>query len=63
MPGEKTNEVIDETSHGISVDQKPHPVVAEGTGKTLDTAAGAQAKEVHNVSPAPRHSTLNAHVS
>lgn len=57
MSGEKTNEVVDETNHGISVDQEPHyPVVAEGTGKTLDTAAGAQAKEVHNVSPAPHHS-------
>lgn len=59
MSGEKTNEVLDETHHGISVDHDhdPHyPVVAEGTGKTLDTAAGAKAREVHNVSC---HATLS----
>lgn len=51
MSAEKTKEAVDETNHGIAVGQDAHyPVVAEGTGKTLDTAAGAQAKNVHNVS-------------
>lgn len=45
-----------EVYHDISTnDNRPshdiqYPVVAEGTGKTLDEAHGAKAKEVHNVS-------------
>lgn len=51
MSNEKSGEVVDETSHGITPTSDAHyPVVAEGTGKTLDVAAGAKAKEVHNVS-------------
>ena len=44
-----------EVHHDISTnDNRPshdiqYPVVAEGTGKTLDEAHGAKAKEVHNV--------------
>lgn len=46
-----------EVHHDISNDNRPsheiqYPVVAEGTGKTLDEAHGAKAKEVHNVSSA-----------
>lgn len=71
MSGEKTNEVVGETHHGISVDREhdPHyPVVAEGTGKTLDTAAGATAREVHNVSlqavlPSPWFPNYQMHVN
>jgi len=45
-----------EVHHDISNDNRAshdiqYPVVAEGTGKTLDEAHGAKAKEVHNVSP------------
>lgn len=51
MSNEKSSEVVDETSHGITPSSDVHyPVVAAGTGKTLDVAAGAKAKEVHNVS-------------
>lgn len=51
MSTEKSGEVVDETNHGISPSADAHyPVVAEGTGKTLDASAGAKAKEVHNVS-------------
>lgn len=44
-----------EVHHDISNDNRAshdiqYPVVAEGTGKTLDEAHGAKAKEVHNVS-------------
>lgn len=45
-----------EVHHGISANDHldhhdiQYPVVAEGTGKTLDEAHGAKAKEVHNVS-------------
>lgn len=54
MSTEKTGQIVDETSHGISTSADAHyPVVAEGTGKTLDVAAGAKAKEVHNVSLLP----------
>lgn len=50
MSNEKTGEIIGETSHGITPSADIHyPVVAEGTGKTLDVAAGAKAKTVHNV--------------
>jgi hypothetical protein len=43
-----------EVHHDISTENRPshdiqYPVVAEGTGKTLDEAHGAKAKEVHNV--------------
>lgn len=44
-----------EVHHDINDNRASHdiqyPVVAEGTGKTLDEAHGAKAKEVHNVSP------------
>lgn len=53
---EKSQSIVDEANHGISTHESHFPVVAEGTGKTLDTAAGAKAKQVHNVSPCPRHS-------
>lgn len=54
MSTEKTGEVVEETNHGISTSADAHyPVVAEGVGKTLDEAAGAKAKEVHNVSFLP----------
>lgn len=54
MSTEKTGEVVAETNHGISTSADVHyPVVAEGVGKTLDEAAGAKAKEVHNVSFLP----------
>lgn len=50
MSNEKSGGVVDETSHGITPSSDVHyPIVAEGTGKTLDAAAGAKAKEVHNV--------------
>ncbi|PSS00689.1 putative MFS lactose permease [Coniella lustricola] len=45
--GEAQHGISDETNHGIS-HETHFPVVAEGTGKTLDTAAGAKAKQVHN---------------
>lgn len=44
-----------EVHHDISANENrpshdiQYPVVAEGTGKTLDEAHGAKAKEVHNV--------------
>lgn len=53
-----TEKEATEVHHGISnadhLDNHDgqYPVVAEGTGKTLDEAHGAKAKEVHNVSPA-----------
>lgn len=50
MSDEKTR---DEVSHGIAAADVHYPVVAEGTGKTLDEAHGAKAKEVHNVSSWP----------
>lgn len=51
MSTEKGPDLVNETSHGISTSPEIHyPAVAEGTGKTLDAAAGAKAKEVHNVS-------------
>lgn len=51
MSSEKHGDFVDETNHGISSSEDVHyPVVAEGTGKTLDEKAGAKAKEVHNVS-------------
>ena len=46
-----------EVHHDISTNDNrashdiQYPVVAEGTGKTLDEAHGAKAKEVHNVCP------------
>lgn len=57
MPSEKTDTNVEETQHGISP-ATHYPIVAEGTGKTLD--AGAKAKEVHNVSicPSPSLSAL-----
>ncbi|CAN8102867.1 unnamed protein product [Discula destructiva] len=49
MSHEKSGEIIDETKHGITPSADIHyPVVAEGTGKTLDADAGAKAKVVHN---------------
>lgn len=51
MSEEKQGSLVDEATHGITSDAH-YPVVAEGTGKTLDTTAGAKAKEVHNVSSA-----------
>lgn len=53
MSNEKGGDVVDETSHGISSAGTHYPIVAEGTGKTLDAATGAKAKEVHNVSTRP----------
>lgn len=51
MSSEKHVDLVDETNHGITAPEDIHyPVVAEGTGKTLDEKAGAKAKEVHNVS-------------
>lgn len=47
MSSEKTR---DEVQHGIASADVRYPVVAEGTGKTLDEAHGAKAKEVRNVS-------------
>lgn len=51
-----TEKAETEVHHDISNDNRAshdiqYPVVAEGTGKTLDEAHGAKAKEVHNVSP------------
>ncbi|KAK7730374.1 hypothetical protein SLS53_009074 [Cytospora paraplurivora] len=45
MSSEKTH---DEVQHGITAADVRYPVVAEGTGKTLDEAHGAKAKEVRN---------------
>lgn len=47
MSDEKTR---DDVHHGITAADVHYPVVAEGTGKTLDEAHGAKAKEVRNVS-------------
>lgn len=53
MSTEKTHDEVqhDEVQHGIAAADVQYPVVIEGTGKTLDEAHGAKAKEVHNVSP------------
>ncbi|ROW15192.1 hypothetical protein VPNG_02982 [Cytospora leucostoma] len=45
MSSEKTR---DDVQHGITAADVHYPVVAEGTGKTLDEAHGAKAKEVRN---------------
>lgn len=51
MSTEKSGEIVEDTNHGITHSADTHyPIVAEGTGKTLDASAGAKAKEVHNVS-------------
>lgn len=51
MSNEKHDDFVNETNHDIVPHEDTHyPVVAEGTGKTLDEKAGAKAKEVHNVS-------------